>query len=52
MSLKVDTKKWCKLLFDDCVETHDEPTVTNSMQPRTRPAICLGPTGNFQGLIK
>ena len=22
------------------------------MQPRTRPAICLGPTGNFQGLTE
>ena len=49
---KVNAKKWCKLLlFGEYVEAHEEPTVTNSMQPRTTPAICLGPTGNFQGLV-
>ena len=33
-------------------EVHEENTVTNSMNPRTRPAICMGPAGNIQGLIK
>ena len=49
---KVDAKKWCKFLFGEYVEAHEEPSVINSMQSRTIPAICLGPTGNFQGLIK
>ena len=26
---KVDVKKWCKLLFGEYVEAHEEPTVTN-----------------------
>ena len=49
---KVDAKKCCKLLFGEYVKMHEEPTITNSMQARMRPAICLGPTGNFQGSIK
>ena len=43
---------WYKLLFGEYIETHEEPTITNSMQLRTRPGICLGSTGNLQGLIK
>ena len=34
------------------METHEKRTITNSMQARTRPAIYLGPTGNFQGSVK
>ena len=49
---KVDAKKWCKLLFGDYVEVHEENAIKNSMTPQTRPAICIGPTGNFQGSIK
>ena len=39
----------CKALFGSYCETHEENTPTNSMQSRTMPAICLGPTGNMQG---
>ena len=49
---KVDAKKWCKLMFGDYVEVHEENTITNSTKPRTRPAICIGLSGNLQGLIK
>ena len=49
---KVDVKKWCQLMFGDYVEVHEENPITNSMKPRTRPAICMGPSGNSQGSIK
>ena len=49
---KVDAKKWCKLMFGDYVEIHEENTITNSITPRTRPTICMGPTGNIQGSLK
>ena len=37
-----------KLSFISYAETHEDNTVT-TMQPRTRSAICLGPTGNLNG---
>jgi len=49
---KVDAKKWCKLMFGEYVEVHEQNTITNSMNPRTRPAIYMGPSGNIQGSIK
>ena len=49
---KIDTKKWCKLMFGDYAEVHEANTITNSLNPRTRPVMCMGPTGNIQGLIK
>ena len=52
MPSEIDAKNWCKLMFGDYVEVHEENPVTNSMSPRTRPAICMGPTGNKEGLIK
>ena len=51
-SIDMQSKSWRTLMFGEYVETHEEPTVTNSMQPRTRPAICLGPIENFQSSIK
>ena len=39
-------------MFGEYVKVHEENTITNSMKPRTRPAICMGPTGNIQGSIK
>ena len=39
-------------MFDDYVEVHQEKTITNSMKLRTRPAICMGPSGNIQRFIK
>jgi hypothetical protein len=44
--------KHCKLPFGTYVETHEMNTPTNTMKERTRVAICLGPTANFQGSYK
>ena len=52
MSSENRCKKWCKLIFGDYVEVHKENTITNSMDPRTRLPICMGPKGNIQGSIK
>jgi hypothetical protein len=33
-------------------EVHTDPDITNTMKPRTKRAICLGPTGNMHGSYK
>jgi hypothetical protein len=48
----LDYNKHCKLPFGAYVETHEMNTLTNTMKERTRAAICLGPTANFQGSDK
>jgi hypothetical protein len=45
----LDYSKHCKIPFGAYVETHEENNPTNNMKERTRAAICLGPTANFQG---
>ena len=52
LRLKVDYKKHCKVLFGSYYEVHHEPEPSNSMKPRTHPAIALGPSGNLQGTVK
>lgn len=49
---KLDAKLHCKTVFGSYCEVHDEPTLSNTMQRRTHPAISLGPTGNLQGSYK
>jgi hypothetical protein len=49
---KLDAKVHCKTPFGTYCETHEEPNPKNGMDPRTIPAICLGPTGNIQGSYK
>jgi hypothetical protein len=49
---KLDFKIHCRAQFGEYCEAHDEPSITNSMTPRTSPAIVLGPTGNLQGTYK
>jgi hypothetical protein len=44
--------KHCKLPFGVYAEAHEEYPKTNTMAPRTRGVVCLGPTGNFQGSYK
>ena len=39
-------------MFSDYVEVYKENLITNSMKPRMRPSICIGPSGNIQGSIK
>ena len=49
---QLDAKLHCQVEFGSYCEVHDEPTPSNTMQRRTHPAICLGPTGNVQGSYK
>jgi hypothetical protein len=48
---KLDAKLHCKVLGAYC-EVHVDPDITNTMEPRTKRAISLGPTGNMQGRYK
>jgi hypothetical protein len=49
---KIDFKKHCKATFGSYVEARNDPTITNTMRPRTFPGIFLCPTGNRQGTHK
>ncbi len=49
---KLDAKLHCKAPFGSYCEVHVDPDITNSMEPRTKWAICLGPEGNRQGSYK
>ena len=49
---KLDAKLHCKAPFGSYCEVHMDPNITNTMEPRTNWAICLGPTGNMQGSYK
>ena len=49
---KLSFAKHCKSPFGTYCEAHDEPSPTNSMIPRSTPALVLGPTGNLQGTYK
>ncbi|KAL7464347.1 hypothetical protein ACHAXS_004676 [Conticribra weissflogii] len=49
---QVDYNKHCKAEFGCYCEVFDDPTPSNTLTPRTQPAICLGPTGNLQGTYK
>jgi hypothetical protein len=42
-------KRHCHVPFGAYCKTHEDNKPTNSMHSRALPAICLGPTGNFQG---
>jgi hypothetical protein len=48
----LDYSKHCKVPFGAYVETHEENSPTNTMSERTRGAVCLGPSANFQGSYK
>jgi hypothetical protein len=49
---RLDAKLHCKAPFGAYCEVHMDPDITNTMEPRTKWAICLGPTGNMQGSYK
>jgi hypothetical protein len=49
---KLNFKKHCKATFGSYVKAHNDPTITNTMRPRTFPGTFLGPTGNRQGTHK
>ncbi len=46
---KLDAKLHCRSPFGAYCEVHADPDITNTMEPRTRCRICLGPTENLQG---
>jgi hypothetical protein len=48
----LDFNKHCQILFGAYAEVHEDNNITNTMTERTQPAICLGPTANFQGSYK
>jgi hypothetical protein len=48
----LDFNKYCEIPFGADAEVHEERNITNTMDARTQPDICLGPTANFQGSYK
>jgi hypothetical protein len=48
----LDFNKHCQIPFGAYAEVHEDRNITNTMDERAQPAICLGPTANFQGSYK
>ena len=48
----LDYKKHLSLQFGQYCQVHEEDPPCNSQAPRTRGAICMGPSGNQQGGFK
>ncbi len=46
---KLDAKLHCRAPFGSYCEVHVDPEITNTMDPRMKWAVCLGPTGILQG---
>jgi hypothetical protein len=46
---KLDFKNVCRIPFGAYAQVHNDLAMTNTMDPRTTGAICLGPSGNIQG---
>ncbi len=49
---KLDAKLHCRAPFGSYCEMYIDPDITNTLEPRTNWAICMGPTGNLQGSYK
>ncbi len=49
---KLDAKLHCRAPFGLYCEMHIDQDITNTLEPRTNWAICMGPTGNLQGSYK
>ena len=47
--MRMDYARDLSLKFGDYCEVHEQYLITNTMAPRTRPAIALKPKGNRQG---
>ena len=45
----LDHKKHLAVAIGQCCQVHEEEHPRDSQLPRTRGAICLGPSGNLQG---
>ncbi len=48
----LDTKLHCRALFRSYCEVHVDPEITNTLEPRTKWVVCMGPMGNLQGSYK
>jgi hypothetical protein len=49
---KLDAKLHCRAPFGSYCEVHVDPEITNTLEPRTKWEICMGPMGNLQGSYK
>jgi hypothetical protein len=49
---KLDAKLHCRAPFGSYCEIHVDPEITNTLEPRTKWAICMGPMGNLQRSYK
>ncbi len=49
---KLDATLHCRAPFVSYCKVHVDPEITNTLEPRTKWAICMGPTGNLQGSYK
>jgi hypothetical protein len=48
----LDFNRHCQIPFGAYAEVLEDNNITNTMTEWTQPAICLGPTANFQGSYK
>jgi hypothetical protein len=48
----LDAKLHYKTPLGAYCEVYTDPDITNTIEPRTKWGICLGPTGNMQGSYK
>jgi hypothetical protein len=49
---RLDAKLHCKTPLGPYCEMHTDPDITNTIEPRTKWGICMGPTENLQGSYK
>eukprot|EP00956_Cyclotella_meneghiniana_P028301 scaffold65295_cov71-Cyclotella_meneghiniana.AAC.14 len=49
--MSIDFKKHARARFGSYIEASEDADITNNMQGRTTPCICLGPSGNVQGSV-
>ncbi len=49
---KLDAKLHCRAPFGSYCEVHVDPEITNTLEPKTKWAICMGPMENLQGSYK
>jgi hypothetical protein len=49
---QLNAKLHCKTPFGAYCKMHTGPDITNTIEPRTKWGVCMGPTGNLQGSYK
>jgi hypothetical protein len=48
----LDAKLHCSAQFRSYYKVHVDPEIMNTLEPRTRWTICMGPAENLQGIYK